>query len=366
MFGINKAREEKCRIEAEITIALKELDKINAECEARKKDYIVLKEEYNNLYSGINAIERITNSGYDYKPRANLSELEDERIKAQDEMIKKAEVGLWRIDEQYTLNGSIKNGNVLQSSIGDGYMYAIEAYIAKKEKSATIDNVDTYATHIAKKFNSYQNKANKVGISLNAAYINARLDMMRINAEIKTAKKEETKRLRIERQRLKEQEQLLAEAEKERKRLEAEKDAMNTAFNRALTEEEREQIKSQIADIDKRIANVDYRCTHQKAGWVYVISSPSLPNMCKLGATRRLNPTLRVKELSSSSLPFPFIAHGFVFSDDCFALETALHEYFAAYRVHPDREFFYISPKEAIEVLKNKFNYEVHFESEEE
>ncbi len=39
-----------------------------------------------------------------------------------------------------------------------------------------------------------------------------------------------------------------------------------------------------------------------------------------------------------------------------------MHHYFDDKRVAPDREFFYISPQEAISVLKNKFNQEVHFE----
>ena len=83
--------------------------------------------------------------------------------------------------------------------------------------------------------------------------------------------------------------------------------------------------------------------------------------MVKIGCTRRLSPVIRVRELSSSSLPYPFRAHGFVFSDDCFALESAMHQYFEYRRVAPDREFFNITPKEAIYALENKFGVEVHF-----
>ena len=41
-----------------------------------------------------------------------------------------------------------------------------------------------------------------------------------------------------------------------------------------------------------------------------------------------------------------------------------MHHYFDDKRVAPDREFFYITPQEAIDVLKNKFHQEVHFEEE--
>ena len=161
---------------------------------------------------------------------------------------------------------------------------------------------------------------------------------------------------------MREQEKLLEEIAKEQEQLEKERKSMDIAFAKALTNEERELIKAKMNDIDKRMDNLKYRREHSNAGWLYVISSPSLPNMCKVGCTRRLNPTIRVKELSSSSLPYAFRTHGFVFSDNCFELETQMHHYFDDKRVAPDREFFYISPQEAIGVLKNKFNQEVHFE----
>ena len=139
---------------------------------------------------------------------------------------------------------------------------------------------------------------------------------------------------------------------------------MNIAFDKALTDDERNRIKSQLASIDKRLDSIAYRESHSKAGWLYVISSPSLPNLTKIGCTRRLVPMVRVKELSSSSLPEPFHAHCFVFSDDCFELESQMHEYFDKERVNPDREFFRIEPKEAIDVLRDIFNVDVHFVDE--
>ena len=163
---------------------------------------------------------------------------------------------------------------------------------------------------------------------------------------------------------MREQEKLLEEIAKEQEQLEKERKSMDIAFAKALTEEERQGIKAEMAKIDKRMDSLKYRREHNNAGWLYVISSPSLPGLCKVGCTRRLNPTIRVRELSSSSLPYAFRTHGFVFSDNCFELETQMHHYFDDKRVAPDREFFYITPQEAIDVLKNKFNQEVHFEEE--
>ena len=89
-----------------------------------------------------------------------------------------------------------------------------------------------------------------------------------------------------------------------------------------------------------------------------------MPNMTKLGVTKRLNPLVRIHELSSASVPFPFVCYGLVFSDNAFDLETKIHDYFDKQRVNKNnrhKEFFNISPQEAVNVLRNKFNCEVHF-----
>ena len=189
-------------------------------------------------------------------------------------------------------------------------------------------------------------------------------DMLDINLAIKVKQKEEKARIREEKRRLKEQEQLLSDIARERAKLLEEKKAMNIAFDKALTDDERNRIKSQLTNIDKRLDSIAYRESHSKAGWLYVITSPSLPGLTKIGCTRRLNPSIRIKELSSSSLPEPFHAHCFVFSDDCFELENNIHKYFDKERVNPDREFFRIEPKEAIDALKEIFNVDVHFVDE--
>jgi hypothetical protein len=252
----------------------------------------------------------------------------------------------------------------MQDVYGRGLCYAMSEYIDSKEKSVTTGNIAKSKELIKNKFNSYQSKANKVGLALNAEYVKARLDMLDINLAIKVKQKEEKARIREEKRRLREQEQLLADIARERAKLLEEKKAMNIAFDKALTDDERNRIKSQLASIDKRLDSIAYRESHSKAGWLYVISSPSLPGLVKLGCTRRLNPALRVRELSSSSLPEPYHAHCFVFSDDCFELENNIHKYFDKERVNPDREFFRIEPKEAIDVLKEIFNVDVHFVDE--
>ena len=377
MFEIFKLNKKKKKTEDYIDLLkfkiqemYKEIDSLETKEEKSRKSAesaeIAAKEAQSvldALNSKIHAIEEMQDYNIPYY-QDSLDELEHKRYELQSKIESAVNTGLYRIEQNYMLNGSDRRGKEMQDVYGRGLVYSCNAYIDSKEKSVTTGNIAKSKELIKNKFNSYQSKANKVGLALNAEYIKARLDMLDINLAIKVKQKEEKARIREEKRRLKEQEQLLADIARERAKLLEEKKAMNIAFDKALTDDERNRIKSQLVSIDKRLDSIAYRESHSKAGWLYVISSPSLPGLVKLGCTRRLNPALRVRELSSSSLPEPYHAHCFVFSDDCFELENNIHKYFDKERVNPDREFFRIEPKEAIDVLKEIFNVDVHFTDE--
>lgn len=267
----------------------------------------------------------------------------------------------------YRIDGSESKGRQFQKTFCENLLIGFNSYFNQKKKAVTSTNVTKTEELITKKFNVINRKAALMGVSINQEYLSLCLSILYLELDDKIAKAEERERIKEEKRRLREQEKLLAEAEKERKRLEEEKKAMNLAYNKALTEEERNKIIEQIQEIDKRIGDIDYRVANPKAGWVYVIESPSLQGMVKIGTSRRLNgPFERVRELSGSSLPEAFHINGFCFSDDAFELENNMHKYFAKQRVNPNKEFFYITPQEAIKVLKEEFGCDVHFVNEEE
>ena len=377
MFEIFKLNKKKKELEEQIAQLKSDISSIQAEIDNYDEHRQIAAHQYENtmrsakaaqsvldaLNGKIHAIEEMQDYNIPYY-QDSLDELEHRRYELQSKIESAVNTGLYRIEQNYTLNGSDRRGKEMQDVYGRGLIYSCNAYIDSKEKSVTTGNIAKSKELIKNKFNSYQSKANKVGLALNAEYVKARLDMLDINLAIKVKQKEEKARIREEKRRLREQEQLLADIARERAKLLEEKKAMNIAFDKALTDDERNRIKSQLASIDKRLDSIAYRESHSKAGWLYVITSPSLPGLTKIGCTRRLNPSIRIKELSSSSLPEPFHAHCFVFSDDCFELENNIHKYFDKERVNPDREFFRIEPKDAIDVLKEIFNVDVHFVDE--
>lgn len=377
MFEIFKLNKKKKELEEQIAQLKADISSMQTEIDNYDEHRQIAAHQYENtmrsakaaqsvldtLNGKIHVIEEMQDYNIPYY-QDSLDELEHKRYELQSKIESAVNTGLYRIEQNYTLNGSDRRGKEMQDVYGRGLCYAMSGYIDSKEKSVTTGNIAKSKELIKNKFNSYQSKANKVGLALNAEYVKARLDMLDINLAIKVKQKEEKEKIREEKRRLREQEQLLADIARERAKLLEEKKAMNIAFDKALTDDERNRIKSQLASIDKRLDSIAYRESHSKAGWLYVITSPSLPGLTKIGCTRRLNPSIRIKELSSSSLPEPFHAHCFVFSDDCFELENNIHKYFDKERVNPDREFFRIEPKEAIDVLKEIFNVDVHFVDE--
>lgn len=379
-------RRQKEKLEEQINLiekSIKEreryLSSINSQVEQENRNLneiqnklIEFKTKLNECQSEIetcNGIVAMQELGLEYKPANHaLDEISFKKSNIQAEIAKLLGAGNnIIITREYRVDGSESKGNKFQKAFCENLMIGFTTYYNSKKKSITQTNAKKTEELVRKKFKSINKKGELLGVSIAQYYLELCIKLMYLELDEKIAKTKERERIKEERRRLKEQEKLLAEAEKERKRLEEEKKAMNLAYNKALTEEERNKIVEQIQEIDKRIDDIDYRVANPKAGWVYVIESPSLQGMVKIGTSRRLNgPFERVRELSSSSLPEAFHINGFCFSDDAFALENNMHKYFSKQRVNPNKEFFYIAPQEAIKVLKEEFSCDVHFVNEEE
>ena len=277
--------------------------------------------------------------------------------------------GLWWIESPYTLNDSASKGKAMQKTYGEGLVYALNAYLDSKEKSVTYYSLNKTIDAISKKFNMYQKKAENIGLSLNSDYVSTRIDIMKLNLAIKQKEKEEKERIREEKRRMREEEKLAQEIAKIRASINADRLRYDKALGKATTEQERQEIKNHLAEIDKRKQDINYREQHSRSGWLYVIDTPAMPGIVKLGCTRRIDPLQRVAELSSASVPFPFICRAVVFSDDVFDIETKIHNYFNDKRVNKEnlhKEFFAITPNEAITALKDVFGCEIHYISKQE
>ncbi len=114
----------------------------------------------------------------------------------------------------------------------------------------------------------------------------------------------------------------------------------------------------QIASLEKALADAHAKTERAQAmaektrsGFVYIISNVGSfgPDVVKIGLTRRLDPSDRVRELGDASVPFIFDTHAMIYSDDAPNLERALHFEFEKVRINTEnvrKEFFRVSLNE--------------------
>lgn len=186
-------------------------------------------------------------------------------------------------------------------------------------------------------------------------YLESKIKELQLKCGWLEKKEEEKEELRRQNEILKEQEKLEREIALEEEKIEVEQQHFNNEIanlekqleskngNEDKLRKEIERLQAKIVELEERKATVLDRKMHNKAGYVYIISNPSLDGMYKIGTTRRLDPQIRVDELGNASLPFKFGVHSFIFSEDAFGLEHALHMAFENKRVNKvnlHKEFF--------------------------
>ena len=262
-------------------------------------------EELQSATGALNGYVEMQDMGLEYTPLDTNNEEITKKIVAIENDIAKMynNATVCKIIRTYTLNNSVPKGAKMQKEYSNNLLGAYNNYFEKKKKAITENNYSRTIELLDSTYNRLNKRADTLGTAINYEYHALCKKLIRLYLDLKLAKEKQRKEQREQKRRLKEQEQLIIEMNRLKKKLEEEKKAMDIAFDKALTDEERESIKEKIADIDKRMADADYRLTNTKSGWLYVISSPSLPNLVKVGVSRRESPWTRVRELSSSSLP---------------------------------------------------------------
>jgi hypothetical protein len=257
----------------------------------------------------------------------------------------------------------------------------LSAYNAESENAIKSIRSADCAPAAKNKINKSLERATKngqdVGLRITAAYHKLRLEEVDLAAKHLLAVKLEKELEKERREELREQEKAAKELQAEHDRLAKERQHyLNTL--RAVTangdEEAIARMQEKIEELDDAIENVDSRAANTRAGHVYIISNVGAfgEGVVKIGMTRRLEPMDRVKELGDASVPFRFDTHALFFAEDAVGVENTLHKHFASKRVNRvnlRREFFYTTPHEVLEALKEHrvevVEFNADFEAEE-
>lgn len=191
-------------------------------------------------------------------------------------------------------------------------------------------------------------------IVITREYFDLKLREMRLTHEYR----EKTKAEKLERSELaraaKEEQKLIRdmeEAEREEAKFQqlldkAKREAAGSAGQKLEEYEKKiEVLREELERVQSKVERAKAMAEITKCGYVYIISNIGSfgPDFIKIGLTRRLDPTDRVRELGDASVPFTFDTHAIIYSDDAPALERALHTEFAESRVNARnmrKEFF--------------------------
>lgn len=193
-----------------------------------------------------------------------------------------------------------------------------------------------------------------------------RLKVERDERAEESKQKREEKRLAQEVKKAKEQEERY-EAMLEKVRQEV------GVLNPAAQAKKIADLERQLEEAHEQSQRAQAMAERTKTGFVYVVSNLGSfgEDVVKIGLTRRLDPSDRVKELGDASVPFLFDTHAMIYSAEAPALEAALHKKFEDRRINMSnmrKEFFRASIQEvrdAVELLAPGTDFHEDIEAQE-
>lgn len=283
-----------------------------------------------------------------------------------------------KYSDSWTVDGSIQKGRTMtnQNIKTALKLFNSECDIAMSKVS--FKNIDSIEKRIRKAFTDTNklNTSNKVSIKEN--YLNLKIDELYLYYEYLQMKEEEKEEQRALREQMKEEALVQKEIENQKRKLKKEELQFKNELLRlksTIPEDENDKleweqkinsIEEKLALLSKDLDDVLNREQNTRAGHVYIISNIGSfgENIYKIGVTRRLDPTERINELSSASVPFKYDIHATIFSEDAPKLESALHKAFDNKRVNKvnnRKEFFEVTLDEIRSEVEKNFDKTVEY-----
>lgn len=189
-------------------------------------------------------------------------------------------------------------------------------------------------------------------------YLNARFDELKWAATTGLLRDQERDEQRRLREQIREEEKARREFERAIKDAAKEEEMLRKALAKAeqqiarASEEQRAEFEAKLLELQEKLQTAEDKnqralsmAQQTRSGHVYVISNLGSfgEKVFKIGMTRRLDPSDRIRELGDASVPFAFDVHAMIFSEDAPGLEKRLHRHFLRQqvnKVNPRKEFF--------------------------
>lgn len=260
----------------------------------------------------------------------------------------------------WAVNGNLAKGAQM---VKEQCKLMLRAYNAEADncvRTVRAHSLDANVARLERAKTSIERLGKSMAIEITADYHLLRLDELKLTADYHVKAANERESQRAFREEAREQEKVEKELQKAREKFEKEHSKCQAALAIAIDGGDLEAIATMrkfVEDAEAKLHDIENRQANVRTGYVYVISNLGAfgDRIVKIGMTRRLEPTERIRELSGAGVPFLYDTHVLFFSEDAAALESQLHREFESQRVNKvnlRREFFYATPAEVKEVVK--------------
>ena len=237
----------------------------------------------------------------------------------------------------------------------------------------TSKNIVNSRKRIESSFDNINKLIDSFGLMISTDYFKLKINEVQLAYEYEVKKAEEREEQKQLKDQMREEAKVKSEIDKMEKEAKKETELYEKALKKATLElqnasiEEQNKLDLQIQSLKDKLKEAEEKMKRAKsmaektkAGHVYIISNIGSfgENIYKIGMTRRLDPTERVNELSSASVPFPFDIHATIQTDNAPALENELHKKFEKNKlnkINSRKEFFKISLNEIEQAVKELY-----------
>lgn len=339
------------------------LQKLNDEYISAKKIFEALNLEMQKLEESL----EISSFGL-YKPHYNYDTPESYKIEL-DKVVERAKETIKANEAlgcstEWTVNGSVVQGRKMTRHYSKIMLRAFNGECDAAVLKVRWNNISNMEERITRAFAAINKLGESHHIEITDKYLQLKMNELRLTYEYQEKLHEEKEEQRRIREQLREEEKSIREIEKARLEAEKEEARYAKALRKAreeLTgakEEEIDNLKMKILDLEIHLKNAQElkeraisMAQITKAGHVYVISNIGSfgDDVYKIGMTRRMEPSDRVRELSGASVPFAFDIHALIYSENAPELENKFHRKFT-YKglnlINNRKEFFNVTLKE--------------------
>ncbi len=344
-----------------------EFNNLNSNYQSALEKYKNLRKEVSVFESKLDLIEfGIYEPVYDFEKSDDYREEQNKIIQIQKEMITADTAAI--CNTNWTVEGSEAKGRAVVKVYKKLMLRAFNGECDVLISKVKWNNVNQMKERMHKLFDAINKLGQGFQVHLNNQYLDLKQKELILEYEYQSKRQQEKEEMRAIQEELREEEKAKREFEQAQREAEKEEATYQKALDKARKEyeastgEKHDKLQAQIEKLEQELKEAQEKkeralsmAQQTKRGHVYIISNIGSfgENVYKIGMTRRLEPTDRVKELGDASVPFQFDIHAMIYSDEAPTLENELHKAFTNKKVNMlnyRKEFFNVT----LDEIENK------------